>query len=203
MSDEFEVIGFFYKVEQYKCRKYLDIKRKSPNTTTPDLMVVMMNPGSSYPINGDDDCSKPTQTVPDDTQEQIMKVMNECSLNYARIINISDIRTPESKKFRDFIKSDEGKSFWHSIFHDNRSDDLKDLFIEKVPIIYAWGVHRQLKKLAELAMEKMNQTLTKNPVGWKKNDGDNYSYYHPLPRNPKSKEQWLTEVISQLSQRKK
>ena len=55
MKNQFKITGFYYEELGFKFRKYLDIKKVSSNCTTPDLMVVMMNPGSSTAIDGIDD----------------------------------------------------------------------------------------------------------------------------------------------------
>ncbi len=84
LDTKFEVTGHFYELCGYKFRKYLDIKCSETSKTKPELMVVMMNPGSSYPLDGIDNNSVPSQAVPDKTQYQIMKVMNNVSIDYAR-----------------------------------------------------------------------------------------------------------------------
>ncbi|WP_222614664.1 hypothetical protein, partial [Klebsiella pneumoniae] len=61
MSAKFEVTGLFYESNGFKLRRYLDIKRANITLDEPDLMVVMMNPGSSYPLNGIDNSSLPSE----------------------------------------------------------------------------------------------------------------------------------------------
>ncbi len=70
-------------------------------------MVVMMNPGSSYPLNGIDNNFLPSEAQPDITQKQIMRVMDAVGFDYARILNLSDLRTPDSGELYRFLKSDE------------------------------------------------------------------------------------------------
>lgn len=50
MKTQFTITGFYYEVQGIKFRKYLDIKTIKPESKTPELMVVMMNPGSSHPL---------------------------------------------------------------------------------------------------------------------------------------------------------
>ena len=90
------VTGFFYEIEKFKFRKYLNIKKENSSLQEPDLMVVMMNPGSSepYQIN---QINKECITKPDNTQYQIFKIMEEFDFRYARILNLSDFRNPKSK----------------------------------------------------------------------------------------------------------
>lgn len=195
MRNDFEIVGFFYKIGNYKCRKYLDIKLKSSKITNPDLMVIMMNPGSSYPLDEIDDNSVPSIAEPDKTQEQIIKVMKNSSLEYARILNLSDLRTPNSNELYDFLKSKNSKSIPHTIFGENRVEDFNTLLIKGVPIIYGWGVNSSLKELSKLAIEKINHP---SPCGLKK-DSEEYAYYHPLPRVYSKQIEWVEKVSQMLS----
>ena len=172
MSANFEVTGLFYEVSGYKLRMYLDIKRVGVKKNAPDLMVVMMNPGSSYPLDGVDNNSIPSETEPDTTQQQIMKVMDSASFDYARILNLSDLRTPDSKELYVFINSEESGSVEHSIFSEKRKVDLNRLFIKGVPVIYGWGVNSALVPLAKLAIETLN---INSPLGMLK-PGTEYSF---------------------------
>jgi len=190
MNETFEIDGFFYQIGDKNFRKYLDIKRKKSKITLPDLMVVMMNPGSSFPIDGIDNNTKATPAIPDKTQEQIIKVMINCNYHFARILNLSDLRTPKSEALYKFLKSDESKNIPHSIFSTERLEDFKSLYIPDVPIIYAWGVHNALEDLAKEAIERINHS---NPIGWKKK-GKERAYYHPLPRSKNEQLEWVDKI---------
>ncbi len=189
MRNEYDISGLFYVVEGRKYRKYLDIRHKNTTIEKPDIMVVMMNPGSSYPIDGNEANPLPTPTVPDDTQDQIIKVMNNNSFEYARVLNLSDLRTPKSKKLYEFLKT-EKENETHSIFSDARKSDFESLFMKSVPVIYAWGVNSALSKLAKRAIEKIN-----NPdhVGIRKEEAK-YAYYHPLPRSKSKRIEWVEKI---------
>ena len=193
MNTEFDVTGLFYKTNGYKFRKYLDIRRTDIVHNIPDLMVVMMNPGSSYPLDGIDDNSIPSNAVPDTTQQQIMKVMDGASFDYARILNLSDLRAPDSNELYRFVNSDESKSVDHSIFSTNRKSELNQLFIRNVPVIFGWGVNPALIPLAELAMTSL---CIDNPLGMLK-PNTKYSYYHPLPRIYEKQIEWVRQVTNQ------
>ena len=194
MRDYFDIQGYFYKIDEYKCRKYLDIKIADTEIIVPDLMVVMMNPGSSYPVNGIDDNCVSTKAEPDKTQDQIMKVMVSCNYKYARVLNLSDLRTPNSNELYKFIKSKESKAISHSIFQDSRKEDLESLYIKHMPVIYGWGVNDALTELAKSAIKKINHP---NPAGLKK-DGTDYAYYHPLPRIHKKQIEWVEKITAFL-----
>ena len=195
MRDEFEVTGLFYELEGHKLRKYLDIKKIGDSLKIPDLMVVMMNPGSSYPLDRIDNNTKPTAAEPDNTQDQIMKVMQNTSLCYARVLNLSDIRTSDSDVLYKFLKSDESESIDHSIFSDSRKPDLQNLFIKGVPVVFGWGVNSALVPLAKRAIDALS---IDNPHGLLKPKTE-YSFYHPLPRIYKKQLEWVQNVTSQIA----
>jgi len=190
----FKVTGLFYETSGHKCRKFLDIRREGSRSSQPDLMVVMMNPGSSYPKDGIDNNSVPSDAHPDDTQHQIMKVLDAASLDYARILNLSDLRTPNSPSLYRFLKSEEASQIDHSIFSDSRTDELGELFVQGVPVIFGWGVNPCLVPLAKRAVEALN---IDRPLGILKENTD-FSYYHPLPRIHSKKIEWVEHVTGQL-----
>ncbi|MDQ7047982.1 MAG: DUF1643 domain-containing protein [Sulfurovum sp.] len=192
MKTDFEINGLFYENKNLLCRKYLDIRRNETITDKPDLMVVMMNPGSSRPEDGNEKNIIASRAVPDKTQDQIMKVMNNCKFNYARILNLSDLREAKSKVF--YSKLEELKKIPHSIFDDDRINDFKTLFVREIPVIFAWGVDKKLEPLATKAIERINET---KPFGLLK-EGTKVSYYHPLPQNYHEQEKWCEEISKML-----
>ena len=195
MRKEFNITGLFYERAGYKLRKYLDIKKRGSKRVKPDLMVVMMNPGSSKPLNGIDNSLVPAEAVPDNTQDQIIKVMNNLSFEYARVLNLSDLRTPQSNELFNFLKSADSLKVDHSIFSDSRKNELKKLFIKDVPVIYAWGVDRKLSKLAKKAIASLS---VEKPLGMVKENSD-FAFYHPLPRIYKDQIKWVEYISKQAS----
>jgi Protein of unknown function (DUF1643) len=193
MADKFEITGYFYELSGLKCRKYLNIKRVGSNLSHPDIMVVMMNPGSSYPIDGIDDNNAPSETYPDPTQNQIMAVMNNTGFNFARVLNLSDARKSKCADFYDFLKN--ANTTAHSIFDQSRHEEFLTMFRRGVPVIYAWGVNAKLEMLAKKAIQRISE---KNPIGSKK-VGSEWGYYHPLPRNHTRQLEWVNNVTYLLS----
>ncbi len=124
-----------------------------------------------------------------------MAVMNNVGLNFARILNLSDARQPSSKEFYKFLKSSNANSIPHSIFHQSRHKEFLNLFRQRVPVIYGWGVDSNLEALARKAI---NQISESNPIGIRKN-GVEWAYYHPLPRIHTKQVEWVDTVSSLLS----
>ena len=194
MKNQFTITGYYYQIKKYKFRKYLEIKRNNTAVQIPDLMVVMMNPGSSKPINNDDDGRTETEAIHDNTQTQIMKIMQVGKFNYARILNLSDIREPKSKLLYKKLEEMDADCISHSIFDPKRKNEFDNLWIKNTAVIFGWGVNYRLRRLAQKAIELCN---TLKPLGLQK---PNYSwaYYHPLPPNANIQKDWVKKVSKQL-----
>jgi len=197
ITDNFTVKGFYYTNTDIKFRKYLEIK--SHNTTNPnlvpDLMVIMMNPGSSRPLDENNNGCTLTPAFPDRTQNQIMKVMENTNHHYARILNLSDLRTPHSNELYMFINSDENNEITHSLFCPERNDELNSLFIQDVPVICGWGINTTLRPLAEQALQVIKNSLV---IGDLKRNTQ-WAYYHPLPPVYSKQAAWVESISNQLN----
>ncbi|MEL4456699.1 hypothetical protein [Lutimonas vermicola] len=194
MRKLFDISGLFYKIGEFKFRKYLNIKLKNSFKQRPDLMVIMMNPGASKPIDEIDNNDSESEAIPDRTQNQIMKVMIACKLEFARVLNLTDIREPKSNRM--FLKAKEidQKGIPHSIFDPRRKKEFTSLFIKGIPVIFAWGVGKELKDLAEMAIEAIGND---NRIGLNKKDFD-WAYYHPLPQAYKKQIEWVDKITKSL-----
>ena len=118
--------------------------------------------------------------------------------DYARVLNLSDLRTPDSSELYRFLKSDESASVDHSIFSNNRKKELSQLFIQNTPVIFGWGVNPALIPLATQAVESLG---IQNPLGMLK-PNTVYSYYHPLPRIYQKQLEWVQHVTNQALEQK-
>ena len=195
MKTQFHITGLFYEIKGYKFRKYLNIKKLITSKQNPDLMVVMMNPGGSKPLDGIDNNTVESEAIPDRTQDQIMRVMLACKLEYARVLNLSDVREPKSNKLFPKLLEMHKEGIPNSIFGPKRKDDFESLFIKGVPIIYAWGVDKKLQDLAEMAIKTIDVA---NPIGMAK-DCLEWAYYHPLPQVYKKQIEWVDEITEQIN----
>jgi len=206
IADQYAVTGFFYTEQGYTFRAYLNIRQKTvgvkkylstiKNRLTPekpDLMVVMMNPGSSTPLAGGDDGQMEVAAKPDETQRQVMRVMERRGFKYARILNLSDLRNPSSTDFMSTIKSLDYAGIHHSIFGPQRENDFDSLFVQSVPVILAWGADDRLKPLALRALNLMKNAVK---AGQRKH-GSNWVYYHARQRS-KSPREWVDDIVGQL-----
>jgi len=194
MKKQHKITGLYYQTQGFNFRKHLDIKNVKSSCKTPDLMVIMMNPGGSYPLDGIDNNTIASEAIPDRTQSQVIQVMQNAGFNYARVLNLSDIREPKSNLFYDKIAELDTKGIAHSIFDDTRKGDLSKLWINTATVIFGWGVSNKLKPLALKAIAACNAS---NPYGILKAD-TNWAYYHPLPPIHSKQIEWVEEVSKQL-----
>lgn len=194
MRKLFTITGLFYEIGEYRFRKFLHLRKKGTDQKLPDLNVVMMNPGSSRPLDGNAGSGVETETMPDNTQYQIMRVMLNCGLTHARIFNLSDLRESRSSVFYLKAAELESRGVPHSIFMPERRDDFQLLFDREIPVIFAWGVSEKLKHLAELAIERIGRP----GIGVRKH-GVPHAYYHPLPQNAHKQKDWVETISGMLS----
>lgn len=162
-----------------------------------------MNPGSSKPKNIDekvnfDFLNKFVVAHPDPTQFQIMKIMDNCNLNYAKIINLSDVRNGSSNEFYKLLNN-ELQNFNHSIFQDENDDILNGYLNFEANFILGWGVNKKLNILAKTALDKIEKYKTKNSkIFGIKHPRNQFGYYHPLPRTPKQQQDWVENITFQI-----
>jgi len=216
LKQQYSVFGHFYalhapSVAPLKCRSILEITSKDAQSNPiADAVFVMMNPGRSKPVAEMDhivDAEKISEmtaqlepTVPDTTQYQVMRIMHHAGWQHVRVINLSDLRDPQSDSFAERYVQWEKQtgSKVHSVFSSQRSAELRRHLSgrHKGSIVFAWGVSDDLNPLIErataaLAVEQTATGLVK--------PGQPGKYFHPLPRLQCQKEQWVIRMLDQLT----
>jgi hypothetical protein len=177
----------------------------------PDAVVIMMNPGSSRPIEeGDTDSlltmplpagfQKPLAlTQPDNTQYQIMRIMVSKHWNHVRILNISDLRDPKSPNFiaRTKALADLPGGGAHSLFSKVRKNERANMLKRKpdAPFILGWGQDAGLIPLAVQCLACIDgEKRVTVPAG-----NDPALTAHPSPMLQKKKEGWIEAILSALN----
>jgi len=211
-----------------KCRSILEIKSKdAPPSFSVDAVFVLMNPGSSRPTDKEHELVEPlistpfepttnkgqlvdsesisvmtralVPTEPDTTQYQVMRVMNHANWKHVRVINLSDLRDPESGSFSGrYVQLEQQTGCKaHSIFSSERSEELKQSLSRRTdgPIVCAWGVSDSLQPLIERATSRLG--AESGVTGLEKSDNPG-RYFHPLPRSQHEKEKWVTDMTERL-----
>jgi hypothetical protein len=233
LKKTFRCYGHFYRLniegaEPLLCRSVLEITslpREAVGAGTdpddlfaapgaelslPDAVVIMMNPGSSRPVEeGDTDSllsmplpenfKKPlVLTQPDNTQYQLMRIAVSKGWKHIRILNISDIRDPKSPSFIARTKALDGieGGAAHSLFSKIRKTERERMLKRKpgAPFILGWGQDAGLIPLATQCMDciKGEKTVTV-PAGT-----DPALTAHPSPMLQAKKEAWLESILAAL-----
>lgn len=166
----------------------------------PDLLVIMMNPGASRPLDALWDAGQNDGFVaaqPDRTQYQIMQLMlvaQAMGLPWAsaRILNLSDLRTPRSAVFLEKLNAYSADDS-HSLFSRSRQAECRALFANKsTPVLCAWGLNPNFAPLAAAALAAAEGHPRLGLAA------DGLAYRHPLPQRHDLQLQWLEQVGAQL-----
>jgi hypothetical protein len=234
LKKTFRCYGHFYRLyvegaEPQLCRSVLEItslpreavgaasdpddlfRSSGKELNLPDAVVIMMNPGSSRPIEeGDTDSlltmplptafKKPlVLTQPDNTQYQIMRIMVSKQWNHVRVLNISDLRDPKSPSFiaRTQKLAALPGGVAHSMFCEARSAECDQMLRRKsgAPFILGWGQDAGLIPLAKQCLSRIEGgKIIAVPAG-----NDPVLTAHPSPMLQKKKEEWLDAILTTAS----
>ncbi len=229
----FRCYGHFYRLniagaEPQLCRSVLEITSlpreavgagndpddlfgARPEKHLPDAVVIMMNPGSSKPVeNGDTESllSMPLPanfvkplvlTRPDNTQYQIMRIMAAQNWRHVRVLNISDLRDPKSPDF--MARTQKLAEFpgggAHSLFSGERRAEREVMLRRQsgAPFIIGWGQNAGLIPLAEQCLNCIaGERIITVPAG-------NHPALtaHPSPMLQSKKEEWLRTILTELN----
>ena len=215
------VYGNFYSQvlgdTEYACRSILEIIHHEHTPLMlndildyqPELVVIMMNPGSSKPLDENyypitvtsteeiETRRELTPTRPDTTQYQVMRLMTVLGISHARVLNVSDLRQPKSKVFqKTFARLEKAGHKAHSMFSPERIGEFKRLMGDsKPPLILGWGRDKEILPLAEQFLDHIKEYDTYGVVG----NEERTLYGHPSPTLQSGKDAWLDEILSKLS----
>ncbi|MBF0460739.1 MAG: DUF1643 domain-containing protein [Magnetococcales bacterium] len=217
----FGVYGDFYEVmlgeQAYACRSVLELiaHARTPadpdriHALQPDVLVIMMNPGSSKPlvpgycprrVGTEGPGSQPQRvlTRPDNTQYQVMRIMVAQGWQHARVLNLSDLREPKSVQLMKTLESlrpvVDGER--HSLFCPARTAERAQLMGPPgaIPVLIGWGRDPQLRPLAVQCLQQLH--------GWRTIgvavDPEGLFYAHPSPMLQRNKDRWLADILAQL-----
>lgn len=224
LKKRFTCYGHFYELvlmngDRAKCRSVLEIvdpsiPQDNPSDISemePDVVVVMMNPGSSHPkdiFHIDEEIEYPRDrgsmrkelvlTQPDNTQYQVMRVAVHRNWKHIRVLNLSDLRDPKSGSFLQKVDALSGimGGHVHSMFCRERADELAHSLKRKsrTPILSGWGQDAGLIPLAAQCMKR----LEGEPVCTVTSDVHPLLNAHPSPMLQSKKLQWLESVVGEL-----
>ena len=166
----------------------------------PDLLVIMMNPGASKPLQALWDRENPGSLVPaqpDRTQYQIMRLLRAAQAlglpwRHTRVFNLSDLRTPKSAEMiakLNFYGPHDG----HSLFSFAREVESARWFASHAtPVLCGWGLNPSLSDLAARAL----LAVAGHPILGLSEDG--LRFRHPFPQTRNLQQQWLLAMADQI-----
>lgn len=225
LKKRFTCYGHFYELklmngEMAKCRSVLEIvdtsiSQKVPSDISemiPDVVVIMMNPGSSrpkveghvdgvveYPTTGKSNRKALVLTQPDNTQYQVMRVAASKGWKHIRVLNLSDLRDPKSGKFLEKVDALRGVmgGHVHSMFCDERIKECEFSLRRKTPtpILLGWGQDLGLLPLVEQCLERIKDL----PTVTVQSDVHPLLNAHPSPMLQKMKLQWLETILGKVT----
>lgn len=225
LKKQFTCYGHFYELafisgETAKCRSVLEIvdtsiPQDNPAAISemkPDVVVIMMNPGSSrpkveghvddvleYPGSGNPMQKKLVLTQPDNTQYQVMRVAVSKGWKHIRVLNLSDLRDPKSVKFIQQALALGGimGGHVHSLFCEERAAECARSLERKTrtPILLGWGQDLGLLPMVEQCLEK----ISGEPTCTVPSGVHPLLNAHPSPMMQKKKIQWLETILENLN----
>lgn len=225
LKKRFACYGHFYELvlmngERAKCRSVLEIVDTSiPQVVPanisemePDAVVIMMNPGSSYPkdiYHIDEEIEYPRSgasmrkklvlTQPDNTQYQVMRVAVEKGWKHIRVLNLSDLRDPKSGSFLQKVDAlgEIMGGHVHSMFCAERADECAHSLKRKTrtPVLLGWGQDVGLLPMVKLCLRRIDG----EPTCTVQSEVHPLLNAHPSPMLQKKKLEWLSSMIEQLT----
>ncbi|VGO20297.1 DUF1643 domain-containing protein [Pontiella sulfatireligans] len=225
LKKRFTCYGHFYELqlmsgERAKCRSVLEIvdssiPQENPSAISemePDVVVIMMNPGSSHPKDAahvDEVIEYPTDgtsmrkelvlTQPDNTQYQVMRVAVSTGWKHIRVLNLSDLRDPKSGSFLQKVDALTGVmgGHVHSMFCAERATECAHARKRRspAPILLGWGQDLGLLPLVEQCLQRIEG----EPTCTVPSEVHPLLNAHPSPMLQKKKLQWLETMAQALN----
>lgn len=147
---------FYYSMvgeEKFLMRREAKIVRIGHEQEEIDAVVVMINPGSCKPTGEVTSQSAKDAVLmiakPDQTQYQLMNLMERKAWNVLVIVNLSDICEGNMSKFRNIESKFQQVNLPHSVFQDENAKDCQSLLSSAKNVIFAWGESTTAKRLSE------------------------------------------------------
>lgn len=204
----FSTEGAFYHLETdgqiQLCRSLATIRRMNDQTNTVNALFVLLNPGKSLPVGGEEpipifrgevDRQPLVPAIPDNTMHQLMRLMERMNWDWIKIINLTDMRTAKFEEYleRQYFMNQLGDSR-HSIFSVDRQNELLDHTETADSIIAGWGTKSAIAPAAKEAHHTLSELGNVKGLPYKTQP----LFYHPFPWLQNKCIKWLDDMEEQL-----
>ncbi|KOF09267.1 hypothetical protein AC739_15610 [Planococcus glaciei] len=157
LKNVFNVSAKFYHAdidgERFLMRREARISRLGSTQNKIDAVVVMINPGSCQPTEALEYTPLGEMTMlpanADQTQHQLMRLMEDRGWNELTIVNLSDICEGNLAKFMAIEQKFNVARIPHSFFQDDNAEERNSLLANADHLIFAWGSSDNAKRLAK------------------------------------------------------
>lgn len=211
LKDRFVVSARFYHSNvngmSYLMRREARIIRRGADQNEIDAVLVMLNPGScapEYPMQYTKlEDSGLVLASPDQTQYQLMNLMERMRWSQIAIVNLSDLCEGNSTEFEKIIKSFKAAKVAHSIFQDGNYEEYLSILEQSETIIFAWGssvTAKHLSKEFDLFINGEPSQRYKEALALV-HETKKYPR-HPKPALIPDKLQWLEEMTLLINEKK-
>lgn len=155
---KYKAYAHFYKNAQGEsCRKYLDVKLENCICPQPELVMLMLSPGTCGE-NEHIELEKDIEVKLDPTLYRVQAFMKRHDLSWVRVLNLSDLQEKSSELFFKKLGSGMlGTVPEHSIFHPSRLNELSSSVHPETPFLLAWGLDKRKEILAGTAITRLKE----------------------------------------------
>ena len=191
----YDVYGHFYNLKLsnsiLKCRSVLEIKRKDNLTEIPDIVVIMMNPGSSVPL---DKSYEP---------ETFSKEENKAVIDFIKSLNINHHKVVLTTRSATFVTGEEIKT------NELSEEETKKFLIEATQIeLPDYNIKHLVRELdAENNSQRIHEITSGRPLFIfqfvilylkMKTENKEKDLFNKLSRYCAYQERAISEVISKM-----
>lgn len=199
----FDVYAHFYYAgvgnERFLMRREARIVRKGKDQAKVDAVIVMVNPGSCTPacelVDSDKENEKLLPATPDQTQYQLMNLMDRLNWDVLKIVNLSDICEGNLDEFHAIERKFNSIGQPHSIFQAKNESERIKLLSNDEHLIFAWGGGATAKRLAkEFGLFDKNKPLKSYEKTKMVLHSTKFYPLHPRQALKVNKIKWLNDI---------
>jgi hypothetical protein len=155
---KYRAFGHFYKnVQGESCRRYLDIKEEPCTAPQPELIMLMLYPGSCGQ-HDDKELNQDIEVEADPMIRCIEEFMMQHRLSWVRLLSLSDLEEESTELFFEKLgQLEPGQIPLDSVFHPSRKADLFQSAEPHTPFLLAEGLDKRTQMLGNTAVKRLKE----------------------------------------------